>query len=266
MSIKEIWFDGGSTPGLTAAIPALMARLQPHAVAFNGAGLTPNPTRWIGSESGFAPNDTWSTCDFDVGQGAGSPDSADWFPAETDFTVLAGDTWFYDPSVPVRPPAQLRSMYEASVGHNSQALIGLGIPPNGTMAGTQQAASLAALGAYVAGCYGTPVASTSGRGFVFRILPSAPISIDRASMAEDQSTGQLVRSWTLSATLENGETVLLDAGASIGNKRISVFAQEVGPVVLVTLNITAAAAASTPNIAAFSIFAGCNDLAERLGA
>lgn len=78
----------------------------------------PSPSRWIGSvscrylagstlcfkrlhnpcacihwaqESGYAPYPTWSTCDYS-GSGAGDPDSPDWYPAETDFTVLDGDT------------------------------------------------------------------------------------------------------------------------------------------------------------------------------
>ena len=54
-------FDGGFTANQTAWLPGLIATLQPHAVALNGQTLSPNPTRWIGSESGYAPNETWST-------------------------------------------------------------------------------------------------------------------------------------------------------------------------------------------------------------
>jgi hypothetical protein len=82
--LSEVWFDGGFTPSQKAWIPELLASLQPHAVAFNGEGLSPNPTRWIGSESGYAPNETWSTCDYDAnGSGGGDPNSGTWFPAET---------------------------------------------------------------------------------------------------------------------------------------------------------------------------------------
>lgn len=154
-------------------------------------------------------------------------------------------------------------MYEASVGHNTQALIGVGIPPNGTLVGTAQAASLVSLGAYISNCYGNPVATMSGTGYVLRLLPSAAVTIDRALVSEDQSTGQLVRAWTITATLANGTNVLIDQGPSIGNKKISVLAQEVGPVVLLTLNISAAV--GVPKIAAFSVFSGCNALASRLG-
>ena len=259
-ALDEAWFDGGFSPSQQAFVTSLLLELQPHAVAFNGGRISPNPTRWIGSESGFAPADTWSTCDLD-GSGAGSPDAATWYPAETDFTVLQSDSWFFNPAMPVRTPAQLRAMYEQSVGHNTQALIGLAIPPNATMVGTQQAAALAGLGAFVAGCYGAPVAASSGPGPLLTVMPSAPVAIDRVSASEDQAGGQLVRAWVLTATLQDGSTAVLGEGRSIGNKRIVVLPSPL-TVASVTLNITGAAgpAVSISQLAIFS----CDSLARRL--
>jgi alpha-L-fucosidase len=256
--LAEVWFDGGSTPALSAAIPPLIARLQPHAVGFNAAGLLPSPSRWIGSESGFAPYPTWSTADYGT-DGAGSPTSSKWNPPETDFTVLQGDTWFFNSEVPVRPPAQLRAMYEGSVGHNSQALIGIGIPPNGTLVGTQQAAALAGLGAYVAACYGAPLLETSGTGDVYYLMPSGPLpDVDRIVIAEDQTLGQRVRGYTIDAQFANGTTARVDAGTSVGNKKITAFAQALAGVTALTLNFTAAIA--TPQLRQFAVYAGCNSL------
>lgn len=221
----------------------------------------PSPSRWIGSESGYAPYPTWSTCDF-TGSGAGDPTSPDWYPAETDFTVLNGDTWFFDPSVPVRSPGVLQAMYEASVGHNSQALIGIGIPPNGSMTGTAQSIALAGLGAYITGCYGAPIVTTAGPGTLFTLMPSSPVPVDRVFVSEDQTAGQLIRGWTLTLMLANGTSILADSGPSIGNKKISVL-QEGLVVIMATLNITAATA--PPTIAAFSLFGGCNALAASSG-
>jgi alpha-L-fucosidase len=87
----ELWFDGGVAASLSPSLSSLFKTLQPRAVAFQGQGLMPSPTRWIGSESGFAPYPTWSTCDADS-YGAGSPTSGFYFPAETDFTVLEGES------------------------------------------------------------------------------------------------------------------------------------------------------------------------------
>lgn len=153
-------------------------------------------------------------------------------------------------------------MYEASVGHNTQALIGIGIPPNGTLVGTAQESALKTLGGYITGCYGAPIASTSGSGMAFYVMPSAPVAIDRVVMSEDQSKGQLVRSWVLTASLQDGSTVQLGEGASVGNKRIVVLPQEVKGVTMVTLTI--GRAAGTPTIKAFTIFGGCNALGEAL--
>ena len=257
--LEELWFDGGSMPTLSAKLPALIARLQPHAVGFNAAGLMPRPTRWIGSESGFAPYPTYSTADLGA-DGAGSPTSAYWIPPETDFTVQNRDSWFYDATIGVRPAAQLRAMYEASVGHNSQALIGIGIPPNGTVAGTLQAAALAGLGSYISACYGTPLLETSGVGSVFFLMPSGPLpNVDRIVIAEDQTLGQRVRAYTIDAQFSNGTVARVDNGTSVGNKKITVYAAALTDVAMVTLNFTTSIA--TPQLRQFAIFAGCNDIA-----
>jgi alpha-L-fucosidase len=260
----ELWFDGGYSPSIAPQLKDLFKTLQPHAVAFQGQGLMPSPTRWIGTEAGSAPYPTWSTCDADS-YGAGSPTSGFWFPAETDFTVLQGDSWFFDPSKEVRPPAELRAMYEASVGHNTNALIGLGVPPNGTMAGTAQAAALAGLGQYVAACYGAPIVSASDvNATTVTLSPSAPVVVGRVVVQEDQSLGQLVRGFTVTARLADGSSALLDSGPSIGNKKIGVVRPALAGVTQVTLNYTSWVAgsggAAQPVVRFFAIYGDCDSL------
>ena len=66
--LAEVWFDGGWT-GMKSNISALLASAQPTAVAFNGCvpptGCigTPNGgnTRWVGTESGVAPDPCTAT-------------------------------------------------------------------------------------------------------------------------------------------------------------------------------------------------------------
>ena len=260
----ELWFDGGYAPTLKANLSQLFATLQPHAVAFQGQGLMPSPTRWIGSESGYAPYPTWSTCDEDS-YGAGSPTSGFWFPAETDFTILAADSWFYDPSKPVRTPTELRAMYEQSVGHNSNALIGLGVPPNGTLRGTEQAAALAGLGAYVDACYGAAIVSASNvNATSVSLSPSAPVTVGRVVVQEDQSLGQLVRAFTVMARLADGSSAQLASGSSVGNKFIGVVRPALAGVVSVALNYTmwaaGAGAARDPVVRFFGIYGDCDSL------
>ena len=260
----ECWFDGGVSKNLVPPLIDLFKRLQPHAVAFQGQGLMPSPTRWIGTESGYAPYPTWSTCDADS-YGAGSPTSGFYFPAETDFTVLEGDTWFFDSSKNVRSPTELRAMYEASVGHNTNALIGIAVPPNGSMTGTAQAAALAGLGAYVSACYGAPIVSASDvNATTVTLSPSAPVLVGRVVVQEDQALGQLVRGFTVTARLADGSSANLDTGSSVGNKKIGVVRPALPNVVSVTLNYTSwatgAGAAQAPVVRYFAIYGDCDSL------
>ena len=184
---------------------------------------------------------------------------------ETDFTVLQGDTWFFDYAKDVRPPAELRAMYEASVGHNSNALIGLGVPPNGTMAGTAQAAALAGLGAYVTACYGAPIVSASDvNATTVTLSPSAPVVVGRVVVQEDQSLGQLVRGFTVTARLADGSSALLDSGPSVGNKKIGVVRPALAGVTQVTLDYTSwvagIGASPTPVVRFFAIYGDCDSL------
>jgi hypothetical protein len=46
----ELWFDGGYQATLQATVTALLAKLQPGALSFNGVGISPSPGRWSGTE------------------------------------------------------------------------------------------------------------------------------------------------------------------------------------------------------------------------
>ena len=85
---------------LEPKIRAMLAKMQPGAVAFNGCVvqggvqskstcITPNSLRWIGTEAGVAPDPNWST-GFNKG---GSPTSDTWLPSESDTTLQNGDAW-----------------------------------------------------------------------------------------------------------------------------------------------------------------------------
>ncbi len=46
-NLTEIWFDGGYSQDVEAQLSALLAHLQPHAVAFGGLGISPSPARCV---------------------------------------------------------------------------------------------------------------------------------------------------------------------------------------------------------------------------
>lgn len=73
-------------------ITKLLKNLQPHAIVFNGYGITPNPVRWIGNEAGFAPDPNWST---GIWHDGGNPNSTVFCPAECDTTLQSGIRWFW---------------------------------------------------------------------------------------------------------------------------------------------------------------------------
>jgi len=117
--LAEVWFDGGYPASQAPALKKLFASLQPDVVAFQAAGLMPGPVRWVGTESGFAPYPFWSTIQNVDDFGPGDPDGGIWAPGETDFTLQAGDNWFYNPGAGIRSFQELQKMYETSTGHNT---------------------------------------------------------------------------------------------------------------------------------------------------
>ena len=121
------WFDGGIEGDARPKITAMLKKMQPNAVAFNGCVvkggaaqnkstcITPNALRWIGTEAGVAPDPNWST-----GYNKGGDPNSDMFnPGESDTTLQNGDQWFYDAKGGIRSLAELQDVYHGTVGHNS---------------------------------------------------------------------------------------------------------------------------------------------------
>jgi hypothetical protein len=80
--LEEVWFDGGYSATLKANLTQLLAKLQPHVIAFGGQGLVPSPARWVGTEAGYAPYPCWSTDDDPSSNGAGKPDGSSFIPGD----------------------------------------------------------------------------------------------------------------------------------------------------------------------------------------
>ena len=133
----------GYPAGTAEPIAALLAKLQPNAMAFQGPGN--NVIRWVGTEDGHAPYPTWSTAQSSWDAGAGDPNAPVWVPAESD-TCLQTDCaaarsrnmtggesgkdaapysgcWFYNPDMCPKSRTELISTYHDTVGHNSYLLL-----------------------------------------------------------------------------------------------------------------------------------------------
>ena len=261
-ALDEIWFDGGYHTTLKQRLADLLTKLQPKAVVFGGSGLTKNALRWVGTESGLAPYPVWST----TGSGSGSSGSANgtvWMPAEADFTLQRFDQWFYARHAGVHSPKELRRMYETSAGSNTGLIIDIAPFPNGSVPSAQRAAATT-LGKFVRGCYGQPpLASASGSSSTITVKPSSAATIDRVMIREDQSKGERVRSFSLTAALADGSRAPLctaRGGKSVGNMFICVLHKSMR-VTSITLEITEAA--DVPHISQLALFS-CSALAEEI--
>lgn len=199
--------------------------------------------RWIGNENGLAPDPTWSTGSCEMGNGGhgplpqgGDPDAPDWCPAEVDSTLQANDAWFWLPPAlnPLNSLAALVESYHASRGRNSNWLLGLSPAPNGTLA-PQHVALAEQLGAWLRGCYGAAPAAAGAMapGATALVVPVAGAGgaghaiVDRVRLREDQTQGQIVRAYNISATLVGGGSLLVASGSSVGAGKIDLFAEAV---------------------------------------
>lgn len=219
--LYELWFDGGHNAALTGNISAIVGRLQPQAMAFGGYTISPNPVRWVGTESGDAPVPCWSTGPV---SGGGSPVSDVWNPAESDTTLAENDQWFYNPDVALRSLEELVAVYHATVGRNTNLLLNLAPRPDGTV-DPAAVARYRELGDWVGSCYGAAVASVSSNGTYATELAIGGLgqgaAVDRFVVREDQSRGQLVRQYEIDAEV-GGEWVQVANGTSVGNRAIVI--------------------------------------------
>ncbi|KAA0172032.1 hypothetical protein FNF28_00349 [Cafeteria roenbergensis] len=252
-ALTEVWLDHGYTGSQQKRLQDLLATLQPHAVAFNGLGVSNNPSRWVGTEDGTPPYPVWSTGT----SGQGDPTSKVWNPAVADTTLQTGDHWFYLAGQSIRSMSQLVDVYHASVGANSVLELDFAIDKTGNVHPTH-AKAYKALGDWSRACYGTPLAGTSGSGSNFNVsIPGgAAAVVDRFIVQEDQTYGQRVRAFSIQALGEDGSWTEMASGTSVGQKRIALAAN---PVKASVFRLEVSQSTAEPMLLAFAAFAPCAD-------
>ena len=234
----EVWFDGGilsPAQGGTDAL-ALLRKLQPRAIAFQGPYGYENLIRWVGNEVGTAPDPCWATADsttnsdgVQVVEGLnGRPDAPFWCPGESDFTLRrqesfgGGWMWHEGQDEMLYGIDELMKRYETSVGRNTNMLLGLVIDNRGLIpqADVERAAEY---GKAIERRYGHPIATARGQGGELVIKLKRPTSIDRLYLQEDIRYGERVLAWHVEALLPDGSTKTVAEGTNIGHKRIATF-------------------------------------------
>ncbi|CAF1021179.1 unnamed protein product [Adineta ricciae] len=253
--LEEIWFDGGYTESLKEPITALLAELQPQAIAFNGYGVSTNPARWIGTEMGIAPDPNWST---GVTNDGGDPDSPIFCPAECDTTLQDHDRWFWT-NMTLRSLAEMIDAYHSTVGRNCILMLDLA-PDRTGLIPINHARRYKELGDFIRSCYGTSVTPTQQlivQDSSLHILrfDATPVTVDRSVIQEDQTNGQVIRAYTVDIQLVNAthsdQWITVVKGTSVGNKKIDIWSIGAQLVNGVRLNITKSV--DTPVIKAFTV-------------
>ncbi|KAI1270009.1 alpha-L-fucosidase [Xylariaceae sp. FL1019] len=248
--LTELWFDGGWSDSQTQQIQEMLLRYQPHANIFNscttnGTCLSSNAIRWIGTESGLPNQEIWST---GVSNDGGDPASPYFAPAECDTTLQTGIRWFWGVDQPLRSLDEMIDVYHQTVGRNCLLELDLAPGRNGLVP-EAHATRYKELGDFIRSCYGSSVApeianTTTSTDIVFTF--EIPTAVDRIVIMEDQSSGQVIRAYSVFAkVVEPGNAsktsdvqwTLLSSGESIGHKRIDIF-EETIVVTAVTVNAT----------------------------
>lgn len=220
------------------------------AVAFNGGGgVSLNPVRWCGSEGGSPPGwpTIWSTTACEpawcpAGSGSGAPPNAtnaSWYPSGVDATIQLNDHWFFTPDDGLHPIADLASFYHRSVGANGHLEIDFAIDRTGRIA-PAHAATYAAFGAWIKGCYSTPVATGSiavGQNSV--VINVNGDIVNRVMMIENIAGGQFVIDYTVEVLIGTSWGPF-SSGKTIGAKRIDVAASSSTNVSAVRVTIVSA--------------------------
>ena len=219
--IAEFWLDGAGSEGHVYDFDSYVRTLrtyQPNALIFADVGfLQYGDIRWVGNESGFAPEENWNVVDR-LGY-------LRWRPAEAD-TPLRTDHWFWHPNdeKTLKPLAELLETYHKTVGRGAQLMLGLAPDKRGLLP-ESDVARLKEFGAAIRRIYGEgvdgPEESWSSTA-PLEIATPQPMAFDRAVIMERLTGGQRVERYAIEAW-DAGRWRTLAAGATIGHKKIDIF-------------------------------------------
>jgi alpha-L-fucosidase len=241
--LVEFWLDGAGSGGHVYNFPKIIETLrtyQPNTIVFADTGLFEyGDARWAGSESGRIGYENWNVID--------RHGYLRWRPVEAD-TPLRKLHWFWHPDdeASLKSLPELLSLYDDSVGHGAQLMLGLapdrrGLLPDSDVARlrefgkalrerysknlalrhlpvSQEAA--AALDGDPATFWSAPEHSHHSQ---LEVRFPAPITFDRALTMEWLNSGQRVQSYSIDVWDGTKWKTVAEAQA-IGHKKIDVFA------------------------------------------
>ena len=175
------------------------------------------------------------TCFRGITNDGGNSTSPYFCPAVCDTTLQTDDRWFYGVDQPLRSIEELIAVYHVSVGRNCLLELDLSPDRSGLILG-RHAARYKQLGDFISSCYGSPVnaphTQNSSDDGTYTLKFDYATSIDRIMLMEDQTNGQVIRSYQVWAkVIDDGVTdgtldvpwTKVSNGTSIGHKKIDIF-------------------------------------------
>ena len=240
--LVEFWLDGAGSLGHVYNFPKMIETLrtyQPNTVVFADTGLFEyGDARWVGTESGRVPYENWNVID--------RHGYLRWRPVEAD-TPLRKEHWFWHPNdeASVKSVRELITMYDETVGHGAQLMLGLAPDRRGLLPDSD-VARLEQFGAALRMRYGHNLAlvhlpasaevnaALDGNEDTFWSMPpgshhamlevdfAKPVTFNRALTMEWLNDGQRVQKYSIDVWSGNGWKTVATAEA-IGHKKIDRF-------------------------------------------
>jgi len=150
-------------------------------------------------------------------------------------------------------------VYHQTVGRN--CLLMLDLAPDRTgLIPVDHAVRYKQLGDFIRSCYGSSIPPSQRLTFDDSTLHiqsfnSTPVTVDRSVIQEDQTNGQVIRSYTVDVQLANStdptQWITVAQGTSVGNKKIDLW--KAGPLLITAARLNITQSVDTPVIKAFSL-------------
>jgi alpha-L-fucosidase len=268
--LTEFWLDGAGSEGHVYEFDRYVKELrtyQPNTLLFADVGfLKYGDIRWVGNESGFAPEENWNVIDC-LGY-------LRYRPAEAD-TPLRKEHWFWHPhdEKSLKSLEELLDTYHKTVGRGAQLVLGLAPDNRGLMPETD-VARLSEFGEAVQGIYGKNLAKLNvhqqryeraldgdpdtfwsapldARHATVEVAFQLPMSFDRTVTMEWLNEGQTIQRYAVEA-LVGQDWKQLCTSSSIGHKKIDIFPRTTARQVRLRI----ISAAGVPRIREFQIYDG----------
>ncbi len=267
--LEEFWLDGAGSGGHVYNFPHIIEELrtyQPNTLVFADVGLFEYADiRWVGNEAGIIPDDNWNVID--------RHGYLRWRPVEAD-TPLRKEHWFWHPNdeASLKSVSELMSIYERTVGHGGQLVLGIAPDRRGLLPDAD-VARLKEFGAEIRKRYGNNLVSGHTRATpqqelavdsnpdtfwsapagshhaVLEVNFDKPITFDHALTMEWLNDGQYVEKYAIEI-YKNGKWVTVTKGSSIGHKRIDSFE----PVTASRVRLNILSSSAEAHICEFQLF------------